>query len=59
MHSANNSHQAILIQEWERKKLRMEIEALQDHLHNLESIKVETIIIRTCVLTVIKISNSN
>ncbi|PNF14086.1 hypothetical protein B7P43_G01047 [Cryptotermes secundus] len=40
MHRANNFHQGILIKEWEHKMLRMEIEALQDHLHNLQSIKV-------------------
>jgi hypothetical protein len=43
MHRATNLHRGILVKEWEHKKLRLEIEDLQDHLHNLESVKVETI----------------
>lgn len=52
MHRTNNFHQVILIKEWEHKKLRMEIEALQDHLHNLQSIKVEIFITKTSVVNV-------
>ncbi|KAJ4435776.1 hypothetical protein ANN_18395, partial [Periplaneta americana] len=40
MHKATNFHRVILVKEWQHKKLKMEIEDLQEHLHNLESIKV-------------------
>lgn len=41
MQRATNLHQSIIIKEWEHKKLKMEIEDLQDHLTNLQSMKVE------------------
>lgn len=41
MQRATNLHRSIIIQEWEHKKLKMEIEDLQDHLINLQSMKVE------------------
>jgi hypothetical protein len=42
MQRATNLHQSIIIKEWENKKLTMEIEDLQGHLLNLQSMKVET-----------------
>jgi len=41
MQRATNLHRSIIIKEWEHKKLKMEIEDLQDHLINLQSMKVE------------------
>jgi hypothetical protein len=41
MQRATNLHRSIIIREWEYKKLKMEIEDLQDHLTNLQSMKVE------------------
>jgi hypothetical protein len=41
MQRATNLHRSIIIKEWEHKKLKMEIEDLQDHLLNLQSMKVE------------------
>jgi hypothetical protein len=43
MQRATNFHRSILVKEWEHRKLRMEIEDLQDHLRNLKSMKVDTI----------------
>jgi len=41
MQRATNLHRSIINKEWEHKKLKMEIEDLQDHLINLQSMKVE------------------
>lgn len=41
MQRATNLHRSIIIKEWEHKKLKMEIEDLQDHLLNLQSMKVK------------------
>jgi len=41
MQRATNLHRSIIIKEWEHKKLKTEIEDLQDHLINLQSMKVE------------------
>ncbi|KAJ9595407.1 hypothetical protein L9F63_013391, partial [Diploptera punctata] len=40
MYRLGNFRRGILVKEWEHKKLKMEIQDLQDHLHNLENIKV-------------------
>jgi hypothetical protein len=41
MQRATNLHRSIIINEWEHKKLKMEIEDLQDDLIHLQSVKVE------------------